>query len=83
MAQTFSYSVKVSNCLIKNTGIIFLIMGSANFGPVVAGPAGPIPTPLIHTCAYIVTDNIYCLFNLKLYYYYYYVYTLGLMIQMK
>ena len=32
--------------LITNKGIIFLIVGSVNFGPAVAGPAGPVPTPL-------------------------------------
>ena len=32
--------------LITNKGIIFLIVGSGNFGPAVAGPAGPVPTPL-------------------------------------
>ena len=34
-------------CLITNKGIIFLIVGSGNFGPAAAGHAGPVPTPLI------------------------------------
>ena len=32
--------------MITNNGIIFLIVGSGNFGPAVSGPAGPVPMPL-------------------------------------
>ena len=33
-------------CLVTNSGIIFLIVGSGNFGPAVARPARRVPTPL-------------------------------------
>ena len=44
MVYICSCNIKFLISLITNKGIIFLIVGSGNIGPAVAGP---VPTPLI------------------------------------
>ena len=47
-------------------GIIFLIVVSGNFGPAVARPVGPVPTPcsiitsLLYACTHMVTLSSLC-----------------------